>query len=89
MNHRDAYVSLQKDMENMQVSDLDYLEEPDIMNWSYLNIIDYRYMETEMRKHNMPNTSGPHLGFSNKGRVKEHVPEKLTQFNGDIADLIP
>ena len=34
-----AYNTLSKDMEEMQVSDLEYLEEPDIMDWSYLNIV--------------------------------------------------
>ena len=34
-----AYATLEKDMKDMEVSDLDYLEEPDIMNWYYLNII--------------------------------------------------
>ena len=34
-----AYATLEKDMEDMEVSYLDYLEEHDIMNWSYLNII--------------------------------------------------
>ena len=34
-----AYTTLENDMEDVEVSDLKYLEEPDIMNWSYLNII--------------------------------------------------
>lgn len=34
-----AYKTLSKDMEDMQVSDLEYLEEPDIMEWTYLNIV--------------------------------------------------
>lgn len=46
-------------------------------------------METEIRKKNMPNTSVPHTGFSEKVRVKEWVPEKIALFNGDIADWIP
>ena len=93
----------------MEVSDIDYLEKPDIMNWSYLNIIirkqliivlkyfklkkylvhDYKYMETEMRKQNIPNTSVTQTGFSEKGRVKERVSEKLALFNGEIYGLIP
>ena len=42
-----------------------------------------------MRKQNMPNTSVTQTWFSEKGRVKELVSEKLALFNGDIADLIP
>ena len=38
-NSTTAYNTLSKDMEEMQVSDLEYLEEPDIMDWSYLNIV--------------------------------------------------
>ena len=34
-----AYATLEKNMEDMEVADLDYLEELDIMNWFYLNII--------------------------------------------------
>ena len=34
-----AYTTIEKDMEYMEVSDREYLEEPDIMDWSYLNII--------------------------------------------------
>ena len=34
-----AYATLEKDMEDMEVSDIEYLEDPDIMNWSYLNMI--------------------------------------------------
>ena len=34
-----AYYSLITDMDEMVVSDLEYLEEQDIMNWTYLNIV--------------------------------------------------
>ena len=34
-----AYATLDTNMEDIQVSDLEYLEEPDIMAWSYLNIM--------------------------------------------------
>ena len=33
------YTTLEKDMKDMEISDFEYLEEPDIMDWSYLNII--------------------------------------------------
>ena len=33
-----AYKTLSQDMEDMQISDLDYLEETDMMEWTYLNI---------------------------------------------------
>ena len=34
-----AYINLIRDMDEMVVSDLEYLEEEDIMNWPYLNIV--------------------------------------------------
>ena len=34
-----AYYSLTSDLDEMIVSDLDYLEEPDIMNWYYLKMV--------------------------------------------------
>ena len=96
-------------MDEMVVSDLEYLEEQDVMNWSYLNIVirkkliivlkyfklkqhlvqDYTFMESEVKEQHSPHTTIAPTGFSDKARVKERVSEKLSPFNGNIADWIP